>query len=262
MRKTLLRSSVLAVAVLAAMSGCASSSSGTGSLGPASPGASATGSTGTGSTGGTPSTGTTGTGTPTSSSTGGGNNPPSYPSTEKAYVQAMLDAWAARDTGRQDQLAVKQAFAFLPRVDMHWHNFACSVHDGTYEDCVFDNNVGDRITVVVDPTKIGKPQAVQSASIDKTTYDTSVDGYVNGWVAAWQAGNKYRMIQLSDSSLVTTMLNGSQPAPNGAMAMDTTGAPAGYTWVTVSSVNHDTFTLQVKTSLLGKAHAISAAPAG
>src|SRR5690348_6225339 len=99
---------------MAAVSGCASSSSGTGTLGQASPGVSATGSTGGGSTGGaTPTTGT-GTGTPTSTSTGsGGNNPPSYPSTEKAYVQAMLDAWAARDTTRQDQLAVKQAFAFL-----------------------------------------------------------------------------------------------------------------------------------------------------
>jgi hypothetical protein len=260
-RKALIRSSVLALAVLGAMSGCGKSS-GTGSLGPASPGAS------------TPAAGTSppslpGTGGPTPSSSGGGgggggggNGTPTYPSTELPYVVAMLNAWTARDHTRQDQLAVKQAFDFLPRVETHWHTHACNVPDGSLEDCVFDNNVGDRLTVVVDPTKLGKPQAIQSASIDRTTYDTSVDGYVNGWISAWQDDNRYRMIQLSTSSLVTTMLNGPQPAPNGAMTMDTTGAPNGYTWVTVSSVNHDTFTLQVNMSLLGKAHAISAAPAG
>jgi hypothetical protein len=260
-RKTLIVSSVLVLVALVAVSGCAKSA-GTSSLGPVTPGASATPSVpgGTAPSGSGSPTGSTGTPTATSTSTGGGNQPPSYPSDEKAYVTAMINAWAVRDTTREGQLAVAQAFDFLPRVDMHWHYYQCHVHDGAYEDCIYDNNIGDRITVVVDPTKVGKPMAVQSASIDRTSYPTDADSYVIAWTGAWDNGDRYRMIQLSDSSLTATMLAGGQPAPQGTMPQDATGAPAGYVWITVYSDNHDTFTVQVKTSLLSQPHAISAAP--
>ena len=72
-----------------------------------------------------------------------------------------------------------------------------AIRDGGNCACLFDNDNGDRLSIDVNPTYLGKPQAVNNAFIDRTEFGMSADSQVGAFLQAWSDGNVQRMEILS-----------------------------------------------------------------
>ncbi len=208
----------------------------------------------------TATTPTTATPTPT---TGGTPKPTkvTYPKNQRAYATAALAAYVA---GNQSLLrdfalpATLSNFANLGHPNTHWHFYRCDSDGGNYA-CLFDNDNGDRLSIGVNPTYFGKPQAVNNVFIDRTQFGTSADSQVGAFLQAWFDGNVQRMEILSTGDTASRVRN--MTTPTSWMLSDDTTTTPGVTLVK-ARLNNDSLTLDVNNSKLGKAHAISSAPAG
>jgi hypothetical protein len=196
------------------------------------------------------------TASPTASLTkGGGSAGPTFPTTAKAYAQALLTAWANKNAGRLDQLAVQSAVQQIKDngyPNAQWTYIDCDA-SGETTACIFRNAHGDEVLVTMTNTQIGHPTAVTEALLTKTTYPTDAAGYVGAFIDAWQHGNLQRMTRLANST-VTDAVRSKTP-PNGytssfdgsTVRIEQLPAGAGPSYVfTIVSGN------------LGKAHAIGA----
>ena len=199
------------------------------------------------------------TSTPTSgsaTSTGNGSTTATYPTTPEGYANAAL---AAFDSGNSTRLASLAGpgggeFPNIGQPNKHWHYYK-DVLDGVYTDSFFDNDDGDRITIAIDPTKLGKPGAVHDVSIDKTEYGSTADSMVTALMYAFSVGNKYRMTALSDSGTTIALRSNAMPA---SWNLHDDNSTTGHTVVTVDA-NNFTFKCDVTLSKLGHAHAITKA---
>lgn len=160
----------------------------------------------------------------TTGSGGGGNTAPTYPTTAKAYAQALLKAWANKNYTRLDQLAITSAvqqikdsitYGGLPNAN--WHYLNCQGAAGaTY--CTFRNDNGDETVIRLNNSQIGHPTAVTEAPLSRTEFPADASAYVNNFIDAWQQGNQQRMLAYANQSVVNfvthyTPLAGSQICP-------------------------------------------------
>lgn len=202
----------------------------------------------------TPTPGAEATASPTAAA-----NPAAYPATAKGYAQALLSAWAAKNTGRLDQLAVQPAVQQIKdngQPDAHWTYISCAVLDTAATECLFRNAHGDEVRVKLTTAQLGHPTAVTEALLDKTTYPSDPAGYVGAFVDAWRNGNLQRMTRLADSTLTAYFKN--KPVPGGTTVSGTDNT-AGHTKITISEVpaSGTQWTFNVTNQYLGKAHAIA-----
>jgi hypothetical protein len=198
------------------------------------------------------------TGRPTQSSGGGSGtgNTPQYPVAATDYTRAVLDAWDAHNSGRIAALSGPGgvvSFANLGNPDRHWHFHVC-LPDGDRRACTYDNNNGDRISIDVDPTLMGKPHAVVSAFIDHTEYGNSADSVVGTFMQAWADGNKYRMVSVADNAAVTYAM-ATMATPESWTLNDAAGV-AGHTTVNVST-NNGPLVFDVTNARLGHPHSFT-----
>jgi hypothetical protein len=248
---------VTAAALAATMflAGCASAAkSGAGNVGALSPSSSVSvGEPGIGSA--APASATP-SGTPAN---GGGGGAPTYPSTDKDYTRAVLDAYDTHASTRLAQLTVADGptvFANLGSLDKHWHFHACG-NDGALRQCTYDNNNGDRISIDLDPASLGKPHAVTTAFVDRTHYGNTADAMVGDFMQAWFDGNTSRMTALGDAT-ATSYATGSGNAPESWNLSDApSGASPGHTIVTVATVDGRTLLFDVTDSKVGHPHAFT-----
>jgi hypothetical protein len=211
-----------------------------------SPGPTASGAAGT----------TTGTATPNPTTTSGGNSGPTYPASAKSYAQSLLSAWAGKNFGRLDQLAIQSAVQQIKDngyPNSVWTFIKCD-NDGSATSCLFRNAHGDEVIVKMMNNQLGHPTAVTEALLSKTTYANDAGGYVGQFIYAWQQGNKQRMIRLANSTVTNFFLSKSAPTSSMVTSTDNT---AGHTKITIS-VDGGTasYTFNVANQYLGKAHAI------
>jgi len=192
----------------------------------------------------------------TPTSTKKSTTPATYPTTAEGYASAALDAFGSGNSSRLASLAGPGGgeFANIGQPNKHWHYYK-DAPDGVYTDSFFDNDDGDRITIVIDPANLGKPGAVHSVSIDKTEFGSTADSMVGALMQAFSDGNKYRMAALSDSGTTSALRSNAMPA-SWNLADD--NGTTGHTVVTVDA-NNFTFKCDVTLSKLGHAHAITKA---
>ena len=86
--------------------------------------------------------------------------PASYPSSARAYAEAILAAWSAKKLDRLGLLTsaeVQEQLIEIPGpIDTHWHYSRCDGAAGSSY-CVFFNNPGDMITLRVANAALGTP---------------------------------------------------------------------------------------------------------
>lgn len=151
--------------------------------------------------GGTPAT--------TGSGGGGGGGAVAYPSDAKAYAQAALKAWMAKDYTRLGQLAqsaavqqVKDSVTYGGLPANSWHFINCEGAAGSSY-CTFINDDGDVTHIRVINQVLGAPMAVQEIPLERTEYPKGASSYVGAFLSAWQNGNKYRMLAYASSGVVS-----------------------------------------------------------
>jgi hypothetical protein len=196
---------------------------------------------------------------PSATATSGGNQGPAYPTNAKAYAQAFLAAWGAKDNARINQLANQAALLQLngySGLNNQWNTFVSCVADGgTYTVCVFRNAHGDEIKLRLSNPLLGKPAAVTEALVDKTTYPAAAGDYASSFVQAWQAGNTDRMKRYANSSVIS-FFNGKKPS--GGYTINVSEWDSTHWKVSLSGlpVGDASYTMKVQKSALGKASAI------
>ncbi|WP_157545983.1 hypothetical protein [Hamadaea tsunoensis] len=179
-----------------------------------------------------------------------------FPTTAKAYGSALLSAYASGSSSHVEQLAVQGAVLQLKdwkNLDTHWTYISCDT-DGGAPRCLYRNNNGDEAQLRFNESQLGHPTAVTEALINPTTYANNAADYANAFVYAWQQGNKQRMARYSSSSIASHYSG--KNAPNGITSTSTTEAD-GIVTVTLSTSDSGPVILKVKSSLSGKAHAIT-----
>lgn len=198
---------------------------------------------------------------PKPSSTGGGQQAPTYPSSAKDYGIATLTAWAGGNKSRLDQLAAQPAvmqFASHQVGSNQWTTVNCSVPTSGYTMCVYRNGHGDEVEVTMQDSQLGHPTATTDARVDKTRYPAAAADYVGTFLNAWGVGNTQRMTRMSSSSVVG-FFTGKKPPSSGS---ETHATQNGSTW-TVNTTGRPlgelSFKFTVNGSKLGGANAITAA---
>jgi len=247
-----------ALLALAALSACGSNASGTGALSDA--GTASTGPVGIASSGSPaalPSGGSTAT-TPAHGTTTHTATPPSFPNTAQAYAQKAVNAYAHGQTALVKDYSNAggvTSFQHLGHADTHW-TFHASRPNGSDTDCLFDNDNGDRITVTLDPTMLGKPHAVTTAFIDRTEFGNSADGAVGALIQAWGDGDLPRVGAIGTAGTESSL--SARTAPPSWTLSDTPLSDGGVDYTVVSASTPDgTLTFRVKNSAIGHAHAVS-----
>jgi len=155
---------------------------------------------------------------PTPGKTGGGSTVVTYPTTAKGYAQALLTAWANKNSSRIDQLAIQSAVQQIKDngyPNSQWTYINCDA-SGETTSCIFRNAHGDEVLLTLTTTQIGHPTAVTQALLSRTSYPSNASDYVGAFIQAWRMGNLQRMTRLANST-VTTALKG-QTAPSGYTA--------------------------------------------
>lgn len=202
----------------------------------------------------TPTASAVATPSPTKTS-GGGSATVTYPTTAKAYAQALLSAWGSKNSSRIDQLATQSAVQQIKDngyPNSQWTYINCDA-SGDTTSCLFRNAHGDECTVTLNTIQIGHPTAVTEALLSKTTYPSATGDYVNAFINAWRQGNTQRMTRLANST-VTSSLKG-KSAPDGVQIGDYAAGRVRVDLLPAGS--GPSFYVEIDPGLLGKAHAIS-----
>ncbi len=149
----------------------------------------------------------------TAAPTSGAPKPILYPTSPKAYVDAVLAAWKQKDLKRLADLTTAQVHEQIIEIpgppNQTWTFRGCEDDATVY--CGYFNAVGDWISIRVDKDKLGKAHAASDVEFDPTVYPDDAVDYVKAFVLAWQFGNKSRMLQLSKPEVVNALSLGSPP---------------------------------------------------
>jgi hypothetical protein len=193
---------VLTVPLLAAAVGCGKSNNPTGSTG------------GNSQVGGVPSDGPTTPNTvittaPPPSPTGTGQAA-RYPADAKTYASELLKAWINKQAIRIEELADSSTQAQLKDAatyggypaNTQWTSIRCASGEiaGT-TNCIQRNGHGDESVITLVTAKLGHPQAVSAANLERTQYPSMPTAYVDEFLGAWASGNLQRMARLSSSTI-------------------------------------------------------------
>jgi len=178
-----------------------------------------------------------------------------FPTTAKGYAQALLTAWANKNSSRLDELANQATVQQIKDngyPNSQWTYISCDA-SGETTACIFRNAHGDEVLVTLTNTQIGHPTAATQALLSRTSYPSNAADYVGAFVQAWRMGNLQRMTRLANST-VTSALKG-QTAPSGYTAyvsgtkVTAEATPAG---------SGPSYVFTFVADNLGKAHALSA----
>lgn len=143
---------------------------------------------------------------------GGGSDEPSevqYPSTARAYAEALLRAWAKPDYDRLSELGtpatvqqIRDSITYGGNPNADWTYISCGASQ-TYgsTDCVFRNSHGDQATITLIDAQVGYHNAVTAALLDRTEYPSSPVSYVTTLLTARADGNNHRVIRLSNQTV-------------------------------------------------------------
>lgn len=198
---------------------------------------------------------------PKPSSTGGGQQAPTYPSSAKDYGIATLTAWAGGNKSRLDQLAAQPAVMQLASHQVgsnQWTTVNCSTPTSGYTMCKYRNGHGDEVEVTMQNSQLGHPTATSEALVDKTVFPSAATQYVSTFMNAWSEGNTQRMTRLSGSSVVSGLAGKSPPSSGSTNSATQNGS----TWTVVASglpVGEPSYAFTLTGSKLGSANAITAA---
>ena len=161
--------------------------------------------------GGAPPASSSPSATPTRGSGGGGGNQgPTYPKDARGYGQEFLRAWGAKNYNRLGQLGSEAAVQQVrDSVDTggvpntQWTYIRCGPAEQNpgYTACTFRNAHGDESILELQDAKLGSPKAVTKAPLDRTTYDSDPGQYVGDLLRAHGAGNRQRVLRLSNSTV-------------------------------------------------------------
>jgi hypothetical protein len=141
---------------------------------------------------------------------GGGNQGPTYPRDARTYTQEFLRAWGARNFSRLGQLGneaavqqVRDSVSTGGAPNNQWTYVRCGPAEQMpdHTACTFRNAHGDESTVKLLAAKLGSPKAVTEAPLDRTVYDSSPGDYVSDMLRAHGAGNRQRVLRLSNSTV-------------------------------------------------------------
>lgn len=125
---------------------------------------------------------------------------PAYPSTARAYAEAVLDAWRQKQVPRLGDLTtplVQDQILSIPGPpDQAWSHDRCDAAIGSMY-CVFINNDGDVITLRISNQLLGKAHAAYEVALDQTEYSLDAKQYAQAFVEAWRNSNTKRMLAMS-----------------------------------------------------------------
>ncbi|RKE11003.1 hypothetical protein [Catellatospora citrea] len=194
---------------------------------------------------------------------GDGNSAPTFPNSAKAYAQALLSAWGAKNSGRIDQLADQatvQQIKDSGYPNSSWTYIYCD-GDNVHTVCIFRNTHGDVANVKMLETQLGHPVAVVEALVNKTTYPAVATDYVSAFVYAWQQGNKQRLQRYADNDVAAYFAGKTAPVSHNAAEV---GSADGFVSIKISTSAPDNaeYSFKVRVSNLGKAEAITACSPG
>ena len=131
---------------------------------------------------------------------------PVYPTTARAYAEAVLAAWKQHLINKIGDLTTAQVQDQIISIpgppNQNWTYQRC---DGTAGSsyCSFVNGDGDVITLRISSALLGKAHAATEVKLDQTEYSPDAKQYVQAFAEAWRNGNTRRMLALSaDQSVV------------------------------------------------------------
>lgn len=182
---------------------------------------------------------------------------PAYPSSAKAYAQAILAAWPSNVTklGTLTSPLVQEQILEIPGpINQNWHYSRCDGAAGSSY-CVFFNDPGDAITLKISNSLLGKAHAGVEVLFDQVTFPTDPVEYTKEFIGAWQDGNTYRMKILSNQTEVSYFTHYTPPAPGTDACFS--GGAAGSQYVRIYNGDGLEYLLRLTSATLGKPHAIA-----
>ncbi|HEX6870136.1 MAG TPA: hypothetical protein VF163_03470 [Micromonosporaceae bacterium] len=182
---------------------------------------------------------------------------PSYPSTARAYAEAVLAAWKQGNLSRLGALTtpeVQEQIIEIPGPpNQTWTYRNCDGAAGSSY-CSFVNANGDVITLRISHSLLSKAHAAVEVRFDQTIYASDPVEYVNEFIKAWQDANRVRMLKLSNSTAVDYFTHYTPP-PSGYSTC--TDGAMGTTYVRVYNPDGLNYTIKVTNTKLGGPNAIS-----
>jgi hypothetical protein len=201
--------------------------------------------------------------------TQGSNTGTLYPKSARTYAQEFLRAWMAKNYPRVDQLGndgasaqVKDSVKFsgLPNVQFVYISCGHAEMAG-FTVCVFRNSHGDQTNIKMEESKLGSPDAVTEAPLERTTYPDKPEAYAEALLGAYQAGNVQRVLRLSNQNVKGVL----RCKLDGGMQVNTvTMVDSQYSKVNIVGLGPDlgrSYTFTVLTMSGGKPNAVKEATA-
>jgi hypothetical protein len=182
--------------------------------------------------------------------------PTSFPSSPRAYAEAVLAAWSQRQVTRLGDLTTSpvqsQILEFPGLPDQHWTYQRCDGAAGSSY-CSFGNTDGDMITLRLVNQQVGTAHAATEVRFDRTVYANDAGEYVKGFVEAWRNANTARMEALSSPSEAEYFTHYAPPDTYSVCTVE-----AGSTWqVRVFNFDGANYLMRVSSTDLGNKHAIA-----
>lgn len=141
---------------------------------------------------------------------GGPASPATYPSTAKAYAEAILAAWKAKQQAALASLTTAQVedqIISIPLPDMTWTFIRCDGAAGSTH-CAFHNNDGDVINLRIGNSLLGKADAGTAVTFEQTSFPKEAKAYVEALLKAWRDDNGPRMKRLAKMEVVVVLAEG------------------------------------------------------
>lgn len=197
-------------------------------------------------------------GTATASATPAPPPDSDYPTTARAYAEAIIKAtWVDHDLDALFALTtagVSEQLMEIPLpLDLDWHFHECRSELPVWV-CVFFNDDGDALSLSIQDSLLGEEEAGTAVGLDKTEYPSAAVAYVRAFVDAWRGGNEYRMGKLATSGVIGFVDGKTVPA-NGYLACG--DGAAGSTYVRVYGAGGPEYVFQVTNAKLSHGDAIS-----
>lgn len=136
--------------------------------------------------------------------------PASYPATAKAYAEAILAAWKAKQQATLANLTTAQVedqIISIPLPNMTWTFIRCDAAAGSSH-CAFYNNDGDVVNLRLSNAQLGKADAGTAVTFEQTSLPNEAKAYVQELLEAWRDDNGPRMKRLAKLEVVVVLAEG------------------------------------------------------
>jgi hypothetical protein len=164
--------------------------------------------------------------------------PPTFPSSAEAYAQAGVAAWVGHDIARLNQLEVAGGLIHGLAGCDGCYNLAftfknCQGAAGSSY-CLFFNEVGDELTMHLQNSLLGAPQAIVTGStFAQITFPSDNRAYAQEALNAWLSQNDARLKLLTKNAMTSAQVDALGPNRNANWTFDHSEGAAGssyYDW--------------------------------